>query len=265
MVQDGGYPMIQWTYNAQGRVENEVLTDAPLPGAPLLTLRQGFVYDAAGRVAGRIYPSGQTVSYTYDGSGRVSSIAYRGTPVLQGITYHPFGGTSGWVWGNGTPHERRFDRDGRIVSYPVGGNVRRLTYDAASRITDITRLDQHFDYDQLDRLIRAVGTTESRVYSYDANGNRLGLSLNGERYDYSVSANSNRLVSVAGRTSRYFSYDAAGNTLSDGVANFRYNARGRMASATVGASTTSYVYNGKGERIAKKGPYVQGGAAVLRL
>ena len=259
MVQDSGYPMIQWTYNAQGRVESEVLTDLPAPSAPPVTLRQSYVYDSAGRLAERIYPSGQNVSYTYDGSGRVSSITYRGTPVLQGITYHPFGGTSGWVWGNGTPHERRFDKDGRIVSYSVGGNVRRLSYDAASRITDITRIDQHFEYDQLDRLIRAVGNTESRAYSYDANGNRLGLSLNGERSEYSVSPISNRLASVNGRTVRNFTYDAAGNTLSDGLTNFSYNARGRMASATVGTSTTSYVYNGKGERIAKNGPHVPGG------
>ena len=279
MVQDSGYPLIQWTYDARGRVETETLMDLRSPGAPLLTLRQGFVYDGAGRLAERIYPSGQKVSYTYDAGGRVASIAYGGTPVLHGITYQPFGSASGWILGNGTRYERRFDTDGRMVSYPIGSDIHHLSYDAASRITRISHerleasglrsprpssrthhaFEQHFDYDRLDRLVRSVDGRESRVYRYDANGNRLGQSLNGERYVHSVSANSNHLLSITGRSVRTFRYDAAGNTLSDDVASFTYNAQGRMASATVGNITTTYLYNGKGERIAKKGRHVRGG------
>ena len=279
MVQDSGYPLIQWTYDARGRVETETLMDLPSPIAPLLTLRQGFVYDGAGRLAERIYPSGQKVSYTYDAGGRVASIAYGGTPVLHGITYQPFGSASGWILGNGTRYERRFDTDGRMVSYPIGGDIHHLSYDAASRITRISHerleasglrsprpssrthhaFERHFDYDRFDRLVRSVDGRESRVYRYDANGNRLGQSLNGERYVHSVSANSNHLLSITGRSVRTFRYDAAGNTLSDDVASFTYNAQGRMASATVGNITTTYLYNGKGERIAKKGRHVRGG------
>jgi YD repeat-containing protein len=216
LVQDSGYPMIQWIYDAHGRVETETLTDLPSPGAPPLTLRQGFVHDGAGRLAQRIYPSGQKVSYTYDASGRIASIAYGGAIVLQGTAYHPFGPASGWRWGNSRSHERRFDREGRIVSYPIGHDVRHLGYDAASRITRISQgtfepfglrrsqrdahpapaLDQHFDYDRLDRLVRSVDGRESRVYRYDANGNRLAVSLNGERSVHSVSARSMSRIGI---------------------------------------------------------------------
>ena len=48
-----------------------------------------------------------------------------------------------------------------------------------------------------------------------------------------------------------YSYDAAGNLLSDGTCGYTYDGEERMSSATCGGTTTTYLYDAEGRRIAK--------------
>ena len=48
-----------------------------------------------------------------------------------------------------------------------------------------------------------------------------------------------------------YSYDAYGNLTSDGVKTYTYDTENRLVSVTDGASTTSYAYNGDGDRVSQ--------------
>ena len=137
-----------------------------------------------------------------------------------------------------------------------------MTYDAAGRITSYahyqtggagplsTTLDQTFGYDALGRLTQATAASSTVAYSYDANGNRTSSTTNGSMRSYTIDAASNRLLALTNPTAS-FGYDAAGNTVSDSTFTLRYDLRGRLASVTSPASTTSYSYDHLGQRVRK--------------
>uniref|UniRef100_A0A0S4X0V5 Rhs-related protein n=1 Tax=Ralstonia solanacearum TaxID=305 RepID=A0A0S4X0V5_RALSL len=56
------------------------------------------------------------------------------------------------------------------------------------------------------------------------------------------------------------SYDAAGNQTGDGTTTYSYSDRGRLASVSKNGTTTSYLYNGLGQRVLKSGSNVPTGA-----
>jgi RHS repeat-associated protein len=103
-----------------------------------------------------------------------------------------------------------------------------------------------YSYDPLYRLTAAeYGDGGYFRYSYDAVGNRLSEASNfgDNTYTYDIA---NRLTSVNGVN---YTWDANGNLLSDGVSTYTYDTANRLASITAGASTTSYAYNGTGDRL----------------
>src|SRR6185312_3035425 len=97
--------------------------------------------------------SGRIVSYGYDGAGRVVNVSVDGVSLLYSATYEPFGPANGWLWGNGTKHERSYDRDGRVtaIAFPAE-----------------TADQQIFGYDLLDRLTSAslAGSAVNLTYAY---------------------------------------------------------------------------------------------------
>jgi RHS repeat-associated protein len=87
--------------------------------------------------------------------------------------------------------------------------------------------------------------------AYDANGNRTGVTLNGTPSTYTTETTSNRLSSTTS-PARSFGYDSAGNTTSDtGGYTATYDASGRLATLTKAGTTTTYSYNGLGQRVRK--------------
>ncbi|MGH8469839.1 MAG: RHS repeat-associated core domain-containing protein [Gammaproteobacteria bacterium] len=238
-----------WSYDAQGRITER---RQQLDG---IQLTVGYSYDTQGRLTQITYPSGRAVSLGYDAAGRIGSVQADGQTIVNQITYHPFGQPVSWHWANGTPYTRGLDLDGRISAYPLGGVTQSISYDVASRITGITdSTTKTYGYDALDRLttVTAPGITQS--YSYDANGNRLTGTLGSQTTTYNYGLATNRLQSRTQGTTQSYSYDAAGHLTDDGAHSFTYDDRGRMVQATIGALTTSYRYNGLGERVSKTLP-----------
>ena len=110
----------------------------------------------------------------------------------------------------------------------------------------ITRLIS-YTYDQLSRLT-AADISDGRYfhYDYDAVGNRLTMTTTNEiitTYSYDAA---NRLTDVNGST---YSYDANGNLLNDGTNNYTYDAANRLTSVTDGTTTSTYLYDGTGNRV----------------
>ncbi len=271
-----------YTYGTFGRLASKTQTVSAWNGSFARTL--SYTYGSSGVEAGKIktvtYPSGNRLVYNYDSAGRLSAITLNpaktsgtgtnttSTPLLKLITYTATGQARWWGWGDHTaakPNEyaRGFDLDGRMNWYWLGdpaktGLRRVLTFDAANRITAATDTGtslptrkQAFDYDNLDRLVSATGTSTYR-YSYDLNDNRLSMTAGTTTHTLTISPSSNRLVSTTGPApAKSNIYDAAGNLLNDGTIQYGYSPRGRLIKVTNGSTIMQSRYNGLGQRVEK--------------
>lgn len=244
-----------WTYNAMGRVTRK----QQLIGPVSLTLRYG--YDGFGRLSSATYPSGRQIQYGYDTAGRVSSVSVDGTMLVKAITYQPFGAVAGWTWANGTTYRRSFEGNGLVQSYPLGPNLRTVSFDNDLRIASYTEpgATQTFDYDPLSRLSGFTSAAFNQSYTYDAVGNRdtrFTVGQGSGTTNYTYASTSNRLTAVDATA---WLYDAAGHLTHKGSnVTYTYNARGRLSSATVGTVTTNYTLNGLDQRVRKDAPATLG-------
>ncbi len=258
-----------FAYDTHGRLIKKTQT---VEGVTLTTEQS---YDDAGRLAQIMYPSGKVVQLTYDAAGQVNGLAENKAWLIANVSYRPFGSASTWLEGNGAALVRSFDQDGRMTGVQLGAITkdeitRQLvySYDPASRITGLLETgepEQSFGYDALDRLTGFTKGTgkdaETTSYTYDADGNRIGVteaSLSPHRAasttSYGIAANSNRLTSLdrEHEAKENLTYDAAGNMLADSRHEWAYDARGRMESVRDGGGTTDYAINGLGQRIEKR-------------
>ena len=273
-------------YDGYGHVVQK--TQISGSGGAALTQVVQYVYGTSGSVNGRlvsvVYPSGLSIDYTYDAVGRISSltltpVAGSPTPLVSSITYAPFGGITGWTWGNGTAYARTYDLDGRLATYPLGALtgasptpsalLRTVDYDPASRITAFIHADatgsqtnpvavaanQSFTYDNVDRLTSYTPSGTDQVYAYDGASNRTSLTVGTTTYTDAIDPTSNRLTSTTGPApAKSNLYDPAGNLTNDGTNQYGYSDRGRMATSTTSTGAFTYLYNALGQRVVKNGP-----------
>jgi hypothetical protein len=142
------------------------------------------------------------------------------------------------------------------VSQINSKEVMSFGYDNAFRLntytnTTVPTASATYQYDLLDHLSSAVTSGGSLGWLYDANGNRT--TQTGTAQSMTIAPTSNQVSSITGVRSGSYSYDGAGDTLSYPTTTFTYNNRGRMKTAIVGSSTTTYVYNALGQRTKKSG------------
>ena len=222
------------------------------------TYSLAYAYDSADRLASLAYPSGLTVTYSYDGQGRVQHISADGLPVLSDIAYLPFGPATAWTDGSGLAHTETYDNDYRATSITVDAiQDAGYLYDAADNITDWTDgLDagnaQSFGYDGLDRLIDADGPYGVIDLSYDPVGNRLSKAVGTALTSYTYAPDSHRLQETMGADPGSYVYDAAGNLIQDDRFSYLYNEANRLAEVRQGGATiATYTYNAEGQRVAK--------------
>jgi YD repeat-containing protein len=249
--------VIAYGYDLHGRTTSETRTINGVQYA------LGYTYDSFGRLSGLTYPSGRTISYLFDGLGRIAQVST--TPsggsaqlVASSIVYRPFGGVQGYTLGNGQTYARGFDLDGRIASYTEGAQTFAIGYDAASRVSFIADTanaasTNTYSYDPLSRLTGAVIPSTPIAYAYDAVGNRTSKTVGSATDTYSPSATSNQISSITslGGAVRNFTFDANGSTTNDGINQYAYDTRGRMVQSTGALGVTNYQVNALGERIRK--------------
>jgi len=265
----------RWQYDPLGRVTQATQTVNASANANPATVTTTVQYGyTLGRLTSITYPSGRQVGIAYGGRriGALSLAQSAGgptTPLLSDVRWEPFGSWRGWKWAMaGTVpdiaqrQERYSDQGGRLVRYRLGENYRDVGYDAAMRITGFTHLsandgssqaalDQVFSYDANSRLTLIATANSTWSIAYDANGNRTGVSLNGEPSTYTTEATSNRLTAISNPV-RSFGYDSAGSTTSDsGNYTATYNLRGQLETITTAAGTATYTYDADGRRVRK--------------
>jgi RHS repeat-associated protein len=252
-----------------------------------LVQQVGYAYNAAtGLLASITYPDASVIAYQYDSTGRLSQLSRNGQPLITGITWNPLGQPTAWTWAFVSPTlsaSRSYDTAGRMT----GTEFSSYTYDAAGRITSLTQqLYQPGDadpthstialapqtwsigYDAVGRITSFNATGNTAGFGYDANGNRASSTrvLGGQTTSrsYTVGSTSNQLtgfsqtINSASSTSVTYGYNANGDMVSDGLRSYTYDAEGRLAAATTGATdvspTTRYAHNALGQRVFKTEP-----------
>ena len=207
------------SYDVAGR-----LLSVTAPG----NVTQRYTYDAPGNVLSEQDGRGVTVRYTYDLLNRKATMI-----VGSEAVYLPFV-TTGGSTSSPTVSPGPMSSAGHrvwIYSYDGVGNQVSISTPTGQRIT--------MAYDALNRL------TEKRYkgdlfasYSYDANGNRVGMhdARGNTSYTYNAQNHLTASIDPAGRTASN-AYDAAGQrtrlTYPDGsAASYVYNADGALSQVT---------------------------------
>lgn len=261
-----------WEYDRNGRIVSETnaaggtrrIERDPLGNELSIKEASGVVieqaFDALNNLTQLTLPSGFQVRQTYNSSGLLASSSLNGFN-MSSIEYddagRPINSTIATMDGS-QQHSKEFQYDangllrqttlpdgstlvlqrdivGNIVEFSSNGSLRRASYDAVGRVTEV--LDSQgqsvqIELDELDRPIRklyADGTTEQ--FSYDLRGNTTRYTDRAGRTTTRLYDQSDRLVSLTdplGLQTTY-AYDFRGNLVSrtdaDGnVVSLEYNA-----------------------------------------
>jgi len=201
-----------YTYNGRGQV-----TKIEYPDGKILSA----IYDSVGNVSSLNYPGGLVVNYTYDSRNRVSSVAWDGNSISY--TYDPVGNVTQEVRSNGTES--------------------LYTYDVNHRVTQIQHKKGANPFVQISFTRDAAGNTVQETRS---------LPLSPIITTKTVSASYNDANQMTTRGSNSYVYDTDGNLLSiTGSESFSviYDPENRPTSITRNGVTTTYVYNGFGNRV----------------
>ena len=250
-----GNPTV-YTYDADGEIVSE--TDAngqvinnTYNGVGLLTSQawQGTsevintAYNADGQVTSVSDPS-SSLTYTYDGQGRVKTVDNAGTP--------------------GAPHvvlTYTYDAAGNVLSLAdsVNGQAEGLnsyTYNAGNQQTQVVQTGAALEGKQVDFTYNPVGQFATINRYSDAAGTQLVAS---STYSYNTLNELTSLVDSQGATtlaSYALSYNA--NSLitkivdPDGTASYTYDSLGQLTGATDSSTTIpgeSYTYDASGNRL----------------
>lgn len=246
-----------------------------------------YAYNPNGTLASIGYPNnGGVLTHTYDSTGRLVGLSLNGNPLVTGISWNPLGQPTAWTWALASPAvsaSRVYDTAGRLTATEFSSYI----YDAAGRISGLTQnLYQPGDtdpthstiastnvtwsvgYNAVGRIVSFNSADKTTEFAYDANGSRSSSSRSqgGQitNRTYTIGDTSNRLtgftqtINGASTTSVAYGYNAIGDLLSDGLRSYTYDAEGRLATATTGATdvspTTRYAHNALGQRVFKTEP-----------
>lgn len=275
-----------YTYDDLGRL----LTKTQVVNGKSFTVSYawGDTVGAMDKVTAITYPSGNRVDYSYNNlyseRGNLTGVTVSpvnpsgsgtGTPIglLSGVTVNGVQQVTGWNWASGKTQAYVYDKFNQLTAYKLGdssgvgasaGALRTVNYDGAGKImgyshtngaTSLPGLNQSFTYDDLGRMTNANIGSDSIQYNYDGTNNRTSKVVNGTTYTNSISATSNRQVTVQDVGGTFtVQYDLAGNVTSDGVNTYTFSDRGRLATAVTAGGTVSYMYNAADLRVYKAGP-----------
>jgi RHS repeat-associated protein len=272
-------------YDQMGRVVKSLqVTQTP---TTLQTYSFTYSYDLAGEMLTEGYPSGRTISMSYDVAGRLSNLGGTKTgeaakTYAQQFNYWAHGAVKSITLGNSLVEKTGINNRLQLTQVQLGtianassvlelnsiydndnpnthdnnGNLRKQQIKAPGM--DVT---QTYTYDAVSRLQTAkeeqtVGgaTIWQQQYGYDRYGNRWYIPGNylpdptlTPQSQSDYDATTNHLV----RGNSAYA-DGAGNLTHDaGSGVFTYDADNRQVTANANGQAASYVYDGEGRRVKK--------------
>jgi RHS repeat-associated protein len=224
-----------------------------------------YTYDAAGRRTSMVDQSGFTARYAYDSLGRLTGMRDAQGNSIVTYSYDAAGRLTEEDAANGTYTTYRYDAAGELLHLvnfgprPAAGQdgpvLSRFdyTYDALGNVASLTTLagTTMYGYDADGRLTSiSLPSGRSITYAYDAAGNRVAVTDNGNQTSYSTNS-LNEYVNVGGAT---LTYDANGNltrrTDNSGTTTYTYDIHNRLAGTTGPDGVWAYQYDSLGNLFA---------------
>lgn len=237
-----------------------------------------YLYDAANRLTKITDPASQAMQFEYNARSQntkvIDALSQQyvfGYDALGRVTQATRGGLSmSYVYDAVGNHTQRTDYNGAVTNYTFD-DLNRLTniaypdttsatygYDALSRLTSAANQNGtvSFTYDSRNRITSTTDVWGQTIgYGYDANGNRISVTVGGNvyaSYQYDVV---NRLTNLADSASQNFvyNYDVVNRLTSRGApsgvtTSFSYDGLDRLSQLThtkapATLSTNQYGYN----------------------
>lgn len=220
-----------------------------------------YDYDNDGRLLAMRDHSGFTTRYEYTPAGRLWRIRDTANSVVTEYAYDAAGRKIRVDNANGTFTTYAYRPEGDLLSVQnwkspgVLNSSFTYSYDSRSRIIGVTSLvgTWAYTYDPAGQVTAATFASadpgvsnQTLLYTYDAAGNRVFSTTNGDLRDYARDG-LNRYTQVDGVT---YEYDPAGNLLFDGTRRFAYDDRDRLIRVEAGGDVHEFEYNAFGARSA---------------
>jgi RHS repeat-associated protein len=264
-----------WNYDTMGRPLSMTRTI----GSVSRTFNYLYNYDGTPQTIA--YPSGRTITYTYNGLGHVIAAQDTANAVnyAQSGTYSPWGALTNATLGadhgfGGVALSEAYNKRLEMTSI-VGGSFLSLTYGydlgGGANNGDVALATNNLDssrtasysYDQLNRLATALTPNANNwgnSYVYDAWGNLLQKNSVGKVNQEGLTAN----VNYQNQLNANPVYDAAGDVTTDNLGQtYTYDAENRVR--TVAGVT--YTYDADGNRVQKSNGIIYwtgaGGSALM--
>jgi RHS repeat-associated protein len=226
--------------------------------------RSTYSFAADGSLTGMADDFGNVLTFTYDGNGRVTTVAdASGSARTLSVAWNPQGRIAD-VSDSSSPARHivyTYDADGTLIGVrdpvtPSGQQSTAYTYAPGRYAPVLSRIT-----DRWGRVVsRLTWQTDGKLSSYtegDYNDSNPAAST-GEKYSYYYSTGATNKNSSMGVVSHSYTtnglitdhaqYDASGNVLSstDGAGKtttYQYDARGNVSTMTRGGVTWSYTYD----------------------
>lgn len=150
------------------------ITQTSRTGADGLTVSSSATYNAQGLLSQAIDPSGAITSYTYDAAGNIATATSPAGHITRYLAYTADGQPTQLQLPDGRLATFSYDTRGRMLSSQISGRTTSYQYDAAGRVTQVTRPDGRYaaySYDAARRLTRVTNERNERItLTRDAGG-----------------------------------------------------------------------------------------------
>lgn len=258
---DGNNNTINYTYNKIGEIASIIYPSDNSIAENIINKK----YALNGKTAYEINSLGVETLYSYDESGRNTSITVKNstvTPLTTSIKYDLAGNIIKEIDGNGHVKLYGYDLLNRKISESVNGKTTQYAYDLNGNNTSITDWRGNIStnvYDALDRLVKVYDAYGKLISEKAYNANNTQISDKDAlgavtQYQYDKD---NRLIATIDplNHSTQKSYDAVGNVISETTPNgnvktFAYDKFNNLISVTQTVNsvdeTASFTYDNCG-------------------
>jgi RHS repeat-associated protein len=192
-----------------------------------------------------------SVGYTYDANFRVTALTVNGTDSIA-LAYDQ----DNLLTSAGSLTLARDAQNGRLTGTTLGSLATTLTYDDSvgtlkrntATYNAATLLDFQYTRDTLDRITQLIetvqGTAQTWIYAYDSVGRLDQVRLNGVLVsDYTYDGNGNRIGLTTQSGSLSGTVDDQDRLLTYGTNSYTYTSNGELTMKVSGPDTTRYTYD----------------------